>query len=227
MRLPFVLAAISLAGMGMRKRSIRVLSVLWFAACVSMSSQAQGEYIRPIEADCAEVSFPLSYLSYGVATPPQQEGWRCTALISPSLPPPNSSVTWKKSGKRIKLSDLTFDEMAPDDFLRQKNKQEPEATIRYFVELFFKDENVLKKDESLKYDREIHANSINGIAWSKNNERAIAYIFDEGNKENNEEEQANAFIFKKGQDKEFLVVGCWGCSLQEFFSLIIEPVIHN
>jgi hypothetical protein len=192
-----------------------------------MSSQAQDEYIRSIEVDCAEASFPLPYLSYGVATPPQQEGWRCTAIISPSLSPPNSTVDWEKSGKRIKFSDATLGEMIPDDLLPQKNKQEPEATIRYFVELFFKDKNVLKKSESLKYASEIYAGSINGIAWSKNNERAIAYTFDEGNKENNEEEQTDAYIFKKGQDKEFLVVSCWGCSLQEFFSLIIEPVIHN
>jgi hypothetical protein len=199
-----------------------------------MSSQAQGEYIRPMEADCAEASFSLPYLSYGITTPLQQEGWRCTAFLVENLPPPNRSVDWKKSGKKIEFSEkILNDELS--SLLRQKNKQQPEATIRFFVELFFRDKNVLKKNKPLKDTSEIYADSINGIVWSKYNEQAIAYTFHEGNKEISGEEQiddafkaqANAFIFKKGQDKEFLMVNCWGCSLQEFFSLIIEPVIHN
>jgi hypothetical protein len=209
----------------MRKRSVRALSVLWFAACIGLSSQAQGERIRP-ETDCAEASFPLPYLSYGITTPPQQEGWRCTSVMIEALPPPNRMVDWKKSGKKIEFTELVLDDQL-SSFLRQEDPQEPEATIRLFVEIFFQDKNLLEKNEPLKSTSEIYADSINGIAWSKYNERAIAYTFNEGNKENNEEEQTKAFIFKKGQDKEFMVVDCWGCSLQEFFSLIIEPVVQD
>jgi hypothetical protein len=220
-------AAISSSeGGGMRKRSVKALSVLWFVACIGLSSQAQGEPIRPIEADCAEAPFPLSYLSYGVTVPSQQEGWSCTAYMDARLSPPNSMVTWEKSGKKIEFSEkILNDELS--SLLRQKNKQQPEATIRFFVELFFQDKNVLKKNEPLKSASEIYADSINGVVWSKYNERVIAYIFDEGNKENSEEEQTKSLIFKKGQDKEFLMVNCWGCSLQEFFSLIIVPVVQN
>jgi hypothetical protein len=211
----------------MRTRSVRALSALWFAACISISSQAQDERIRPIETDCAEAPFPLPYLSYGITVPPQQGEWSCTAYMDADLSPPNSTVTWEKSGKKIEFFELILSERIPDDLLPKKNKQQPEATIRSFIEIFFKDKNVLKKNESLKNASEIYADAINGIVWSKYNERAIAYTFYGGNQETNEREETNAFIFKKGQDKEFMVVNCWGCSLQEFFSLVIAPVVQD
>lgn len=191
-----------------------------------MPIQARGEGAYPTETGCEEAPFSLSYVSYGITAPPQQEGWRCNVFTNEAISSPDRMVDWRRTGKKIEFSELALDDKI-SGLLHHSKQQEPEATIRGFVEIFLGDNAVLGKSRLINSISEDFVDSVNGIIWSKSNEQMIVYTFDEGNKENNEEEQASVFIYKKGQDKKFLLVNCWGCSLEELFSIVISPAARN
>jgi hypothetical protein len=205
---------------------MRMLSVAFLLSLsVGVSLQAKG---AAVEMPCEQAPLSLPYASYGIEMP-KQKGWRCIFFIDEAIPPPNHMVYWKKEGKRIELERRVMNNAVSGLWDEsRKSESEPDASIRVYSEIFLRDKNVLEKNGAMKMASEDHLGDTKGIIWSKNNEQVVIYFFDHGDKDAQEEEQAQAqaVIYKKGQDKEYLMINTWGCSLQELFLDVLLPATH-
>jgi hypothetical protein len=123
-----------------------------------------------------------------------------------------SLVRWNKKGRRLLFLEADSEEGRSHD-----------KVIREYSETFLSNE-----DKKLAGMNELYKDAVKGIVFGQDSKKiAVYYVrkmpFESDGKEEN---MAVAFIYKKETTDKYLGIDCAGCTLQEFLSDIVLPVIQ-
>jgi hypothetical protein len=198
---------------------------LAFVCCFVSTAVAQR---MPPRLPCSQIATP-GFLLFGLETPP---GWQCT-VSSDSKNPSRFPVLWIKGQQEILSSMDSMDDWKSDSRKYGKSvpgfgMNYPQAVIRDYLEFFLADSNKLKNNPYLSENARLFAGNPKAILFSKNNDFVVVYHNNGATKRKGKEVSwQNAYIFKKSDSKNLLNVSCFGCSPDDFFSLIINPLIQR
>jgi hypothetical protein len=204
----------------------KVATLFTATVCLALSSYAFGAEKANIKI-CSDVATDnLLFPAYGITVP---KGWKCRA-VAPDAKSPIDLIVWDKGGKRFLIGENSLSLSDIKNELKGipgLDVKEPQRTIRLFVEAFLADKQVIHtliakqfSDQFIKLPR--------AILFSKNNDLTVIYG-NQGEKEHKGKQQdfqTAIFLKKDGGSKE-LSVGCYGCTPDEFFSLVVNPVIQK
>jgi hypothetical protein len=178
---------------------------------------------------CSSFKLPLPYVEFGFKTPDAASGFSCTVLTAKDQ---NSSVgvRWKKKDLRIDFDAGTYSFYgAPSNTFGFHYKGTPQnREVRMMFEGFFSDPEFIKKYKEGKDWTEGLLPLPKAVLFSPNNERAVIYqnqgminLYGE-----NQTSQVAEVVLKK-DPKKFLSIHCLGCTVDEFFSWLINPLIQK
>jgi hypothetical protein len=202
----------------------RRLSIISFIAILIAPALALGATVKE---SCAVYPGTLPYLSFGISSPSQTSPWKCEVLPGKKAP---EGVIWIQGKKTLVFS---TDEYSANgmraDMLGLDGKTQPYFTdIRAYAEILLNDANTVKKGTNLFTLAQEYRMNPKAILFSPNNARVAVY-FNRGEQTVRHEKTTSQYarIFDKKNLKSFLNVGCFGCTPDEFFSLVINPVIQK
>jgi hypothetical protein len=177
---------------------------------------------------CDELKSPLTYSKYGLKTPQADTGWKCFNFFRNNQL--LDAIAWESGDKRISIIEGEFEPLEEvSEYVYENQKAPfPEKDIRLFAESFLADEKFVKKNHWTESLATGYANQTKGLLFSKNNKYTVVYQNEgihewKGKKVINQ----NARFLLKGKSDKYLNVSCYGCTPDEFFSLVINPVIQQ
>jgi hypothetical protein len=210
----------------LRKRI--VLDALIALACATFFASSAFAYEKVIPLPCNQVK-NLAFSSWGLKKPTD---WKCTAYVS-ARTHESHLVMWEKEEKAIGISISEAETWQTDEKQWKKQVpsyglQNPFASVRNYLEFFFAEPDKLKNNPYLKANADYSLGLPKAVLFSKNNQNMIVY-------QNNGDHLfkgkkviwQNAYVFRKDDKKHYLAVDGYACSPDDFFSLIINPLIQR
>jgi hypothetical protein len=180
------------------------------------------------QVPCAQVQTAPPYQAWGYETP---NDWACFYVPSDSAVKDSEGspyYSWRTDGKEIRIFHAPIARVFSG--VNLPKEQQPQATIRYLMESFLGDETVLQNDKAVSNEARLMLPNPKGVFFSRNNEKVVAYNNSgvpqrRGAKDKRMFQSAQIF---SNTDKEMcLAFSCSGCTPDEFFSLVINPVIQK
>jgi hypothetical protein len=180
-----------------------------------------------VHISCDSYKKALSYKNFGLNTPPKSSGWTCNVEWA-KIDPSNTITVWQKNKKRILFSQYKvgkFDLGAFKQYIDHASSiPEPMKTIRLNTEAFLGSPEFAKKNEMTAGLVAQFAPEPKAILFSPNNERILIY---EGNKEHKAEGMHSVDVYRKDDAQYYLDVVCMHCTADEFFSMVVNPLIQK
>jgi hypothetical protein len=160
-------------------------------------------------------------------TPPKESGWACmVAWMKNDQSHP--FVIWKKNKDKILLSEAKIgimDLIAFKPYIdHAATTPEPMKSIRLNTEAYLGSPEFAKKNELTAGLVEQFAPNPKAILFSPNNERILVY--DRNSRPKGGRMQSVA-VYRKGDAQHYLNVVCELCGADEFFSMVINPLIQK
>jgi hypothetical protein len=179
---------------------------------------------------CDEFKSPLPYAEYGVETPNKESGWSCSVLVFDGMTP--DTVSWESGNKQILFGN--YDPPPPDTAETQRALHldpkipEPLKSLRLYAESFLGDDKFKGRNKFTETSVQSYFDKPKAILFSKNNERIVVYQNNGLMKVSGAERiYQTAEIFRFDKADRLVNVTCKGCTPDEFFSLVINPVIQQ
>jgi hypothetical protein len=200
-----------------------VICFLWLVAA---NVFAAGE--RTIQTPCEKLNAPLSSLAYGVTTP---VGWSCVEIKGDKKKQFPVYYIWKKGDKSIEfVLNNQSDEVEENGKNRMLGEKvsEPQKSVRYYTELFLADDEIIKRAGFSRSSLFMYPMP-KAVLFGKNNDKVVVYMNsgEVGIGEEKKQNYQSASVYRKNTGKGRLIFSCKGCTPDEFFSLVINPVIQK
>jgi hypothetical protein len=198
---------------------------VFLAACL-MPVTVFAAQQKPEMVPCSQIKASPVYSSYGLTVP---SGWKCYTA-APKGSDAFQLIVWDKNNQRIAMSEDTLTQKYSKEELTgfpDTNLKEPLRTVRLMVEAFLADKKVIN-NLVIKGFSDAVIKTPHAILFNPDN-KMIAIYGNQGKKEHQGKMQdfQSAMLIKKDGGNKALSVVCYGCSANEFFSLVVNPVIQK
>jgi hypothetical protein len=202
-----------------RNGIIALISGIFFL--VSANVVAMNE--NGIHVSCGKYSKQLLYADYGLKTPPVKSDWKCDVIWWKDNAS-NPLILWQKNKTKISFSkgeigkgDFSIFEKYVD---RNNKLTEPMRSIRLRVEAYLGTKEFIKKDENTALLVKQFQADPKAILFSPNNDRVIFY-------DHMKNYDQFVHVYRTNDEKHYLTVSCSGCTADEFFSMVVNPLIQK
>jgi hypothetical protein len=205
-----------------------LLLALTLTACAGSQVVDSSQQDGTARVSCDKLAASPIYVSYGMTVP---QGWTCSEISNDPKEPNPVYYTWTNGNKLIRLfmlqrHDANYEEAKTR--MLGADVAEPLKSIRYYTELYLGDATVLE-NANLTGAAQLMAQPPRGLFFSKNNAYVVIYSNSGEIQLGNEPKQLrqSASVYQMNGKEKPLIVSCRGCSVDEFFSLVINPVIQQ